>query len=285
MTDRAPIAGFAPGVPALLAPGVRRVVAPNASPLTGPGTNSYLLGDPPVAILDPGPDVPGHLAALLALVPAPRYVFCTHTHRDHSPLARQIAARTGARLVGRPPPDDGRQDCGFAPDEEPDRDRSWSLEGAGTLRAIDTPGHASNHVCYLLEPDGLLFSGDHILDGVTPVILAPDGDMQAYLDSLLRLKRYRIARIAPGHGRVLAEPIAVIDGIVAHRAEREARVVAALEAAPGAALDELLAVVYAQTDRQLWPMARFSLAAILTKLQREGRAVSDGRGWSPRAGD
>jgi glyoxylase-like metal-dependent hydrolase (beta-lactamase superfamily II) len=268
-----------PGVPVRVAPAVQRVVAPNASALTGPGTNSYVLGDPPCAILDPGPDDPGHLEALLGCVPGPRWVFCTHTHRDHSPLARRIARRTGARLVGRAPPGDGRQDESFAPDEQPLDDQAWPLDGA-TLRAIGTPGHASNHVCYLLEPGGLLFSGDHILDGVTPVILAPDGDMQAYLASLARLRAYPIERIAPGHGRVLTQPLAVIDAIVAHRAAREARVVAALPVTcVGATLEELLPVVYAEVARGLWPMARLSLTASLVKLEREGRARRDGERW------
>jgi glyoxylase-like metal-dependent hydrolase (beta-lactamase superfamily II) len=268
-----------PGVPVRVAPAVQRVVAPNASALTGPGTNSYVLGDPPCAILDPGPDDPGHLEALLGCVPGPRWVFCTHTHRDHSPLARRIARRTGARLVGRAPPGDGRQDESFAPDEQPLDDQAWPLDGA-TLRAIGTPGHASNHVCYLLEPGGLLFSGDHILDGVTPVILTPDGDMQAYLASLARLRAYPIERIAPGHGRVLTQPLAVIDAIVAHRAAREARVVAALAQRPGTTLDGLLEVVYAEVDRAMWPMARHSLAAILIKLEREARATRSENGWS-----
>jgi glyoxylase-like metal-dependent hydrolase (beta-lactamase superfamily II) len=274
-----------PGVPVRVAPGVQRVIAPNASALTGPGTNSYVLGDPPCAILDPGPDQPAHLEALLACVPAPRWVFCTHTHRDHSPLARRIAARTGARLVGRAPPGDGRQDETFAPDEQPVDDQAWPL-GSAALRAIATPGHASNHVCYLLQPGGLLFSGDHILDGVTPVILAPDGDMQSYLASLARLRAYPIERIAPGHGRVLLQPFAVIDAIVAHRAAREARVIAALPAAgAGATLDELLPVVYAEVARSLWPMARLSLTASLVKLEREGRARRDGERWRAVGGE
>jgi glyoxylase-like metal-dependent hydrolase (beta-lactamase superfamily II) len=217
---------------------------------------------------------------LLAVVPRPRRVFCTHTHRDHSPLATKLREVTGAALVGCRPPADGRQDERFSPDEQPLDGSVYEINGGATLQAVATPGHASNHVCYLLRPGGLLFSGDHILDGVTPVILAPDGDMQAYLESLAKLRAMPLMRIAPGHGRVLDEPHAVIDAIVAHRAEREARVRAALGQLAPATLDSLLERVYAETPRSLWPMARLSLTAILIKLEREGRARRDGADWN-----
>ncbi len=277
MPDRPAVsAEFTPGRPRRLAPGVIRITAPNASVMTGPGTNSYVLGDPPVAILDPGPDSESHLAALMAVVPHPRWLFCTHTHRDHSPLAARIAAATGALCIGLPPPDDGRQDRSFVPDEVATDGRRFEL-GSAILEAIATPGHASNHVCYRLEE--LLFSGDHILDGVTPVILAPDGDMQAYLASLHRLRALPLSGIAPGHGRLLSHPETVIDDIVAHRARREARVLAALHSQGPSDLDRLLETVYAETDPRLWPMARLSLTAILIKLEREGHAMVDGATW------
>ena len=267
-----------PGVPRAIAPGVWRLVAPNASAMTGPGTNTYVLGDPPVAILDPGPDDPAHLAAILALAPRPGFVFVTHTHRDHSPLAAVLAARTGARLVGRPPPGDGRQDLSFTPAQVPARDQRFDL-GGRALRAIDTPGHASNHVCWLLEDEALLFTGDHLLDGVTPVILAPDGDMRDYLDALQRLREYRLARLAPGHGRVLDGPYALIDQVIAHRLRREALVLEALRAAGAAGVDELVAVVYRGLAVELQRFARLSLLAHLIKLQREGRARRDDDRW------
>jgi glyoxylase-like metal-dependent hydrolase (beta-lactamase superfamily II) len=269
---------FVPGVPRRIAPGVWRLVAPNASAMTGPGTNTYLLGDPPVAVLDPGPDEPSHLAAILALVPQPQQVFVTHTHRDHSPLAAQLAARTGARLVGRPPPGDGRQDLSFVPQHRPERDECFAV-GGRRLRAIDTPGHASNHVCWLLEDEQLLFTGDHLLDGVTPVILAPDGDMTDYLDALQRLKGYGLARLAPGHGRVLESPYELIDQVVAHRLRREAMVAEALAAAGDAGVDELVAVVYRGLAPELLRFARLSLLAHLIKLGRDGRARAAGDRW------
>ncbi|MFO1426143.1 MAG: MBL fold metallo-hydrolase [Steroidobacteraceae bacterium] len=269
-------AEFTPGVPLEIAPGVRRVVAPNASPMTGPGTNSYVLGE--VAVVDPGPDDPRHIERLLALAPRLAQVFVTHTHGDHSPGAAALAARSGARLVGRAPPGDGRQDLSFHPQHEPGRDELFPLEGL-RLRAIDTPGHASNHVCYLVEEAGLLLSGDHVLDGVTPVILAPDGDMADYIEALRRLKGYPLRAIAPGHGRVLGDPFAVIDGVIAHRLEREAQVVATLGALSPAPTDAVLDVVYAGLDPRLRNFARASLTAHLIKLEREGRARREGDTW------
>ncbi len=267
-----------PGVPHRIAPGAWRLVAPNASMMTGPGTNSYLLGDPPMAVLDPGPDDPAHLAAILAIVPQPAQVFVTHTHRDHSPLAATLAARTGARLVGRRPPGDGRQDLSFVPAHEPARDEVFDVGGL-RLRAIDTPGHASNHVCWLLEAEALLFTGDHLLDGVTPVILAPDGDMSDYLDSLARLRGLSLSRLAPGHGRVLQSPYDLIDQVVAHRLRREAMVAAALAAAGEADLDALVGVVYRGIGPELQRFARLSLLAHLIKLGREGRATRQDERW------
>jgi glyoxylase-like metal-dependent hydrolase (beta-lactamase superfamily II) len=267
-----------PGVPREIAPGVRRLVAPNASMMTGPGTNTYLLGEPPSAVLDPGPDDPAHLDAILAVVPRPAQVFVTHTHRDHSPLAARLAASHGARLIGRRPPGDGRQDLSFVPAQEPQRDEVFDVGGL-RLRAIDTPGHASNHVCWLHEAESLLFTGDHLLDGVTPVILAPDGDMADYLDSLARLRGYPLGRLAPGHGRVLGSPRELIDQVGAHRLRREAMVAEALAAAGEASLDELVAVVYRGLGAELQRFARLSLLAHLIKLGRDGRARQAGERW------
>jgi glyoxylase-like metal-dependent hydrolase (beta-lactamase superfamily II) len=274
------LAEFRPGVATEITRGVRRVVAPNASAMTGPGTNSYLVGSPVWAVVDPGPDDPRHFDALLALAPQPRWIIVTHTHRDHSPLAMRLAAATGATLVGRRGPPDGRQDEAFRPDVVPQRDHRFADAATGmALRAIDTPGHASNHVCYLLEDDGLLFSGDHILDGMTPVILAPDGDMQHYLEALRRLRELPLTAIAPGHGRLLREPVAVIDALVAHRLKREAKVIDALAACGSTGIEQLLALVYSDTPLSLHRLAKLTLEAHLIKLEREGRAARDGECW------
>lgn len=285
---------------------VQRLVAPNASLMTGPGTNTYVLGEPPVAVLDPGPDDLEHLTLLHAAVPRPRFVFVTHTHRDHAAGARAFAEVTGAAIVGLPPPADGQQDMSCEPDIEPGNDALFDLAASSAagasgrgkrradaaalshaiqlfnpvrLRAIHTPGHASNHVCFLLEEEGLLFSGDHVLDGVTPVIMAPDGNMVAYLESLERLKGYRPQAIAPGHGRVLDDPVGVIDGVIAHRLRREAKVLAVLGEAGRGTLDELLPRVYDDVRLELLPIARLSLEAHLIKLRREERVGRDGDAW------
>jgi glyoxylase-like metal-dependent hydrolase (beta-lactamase superfamily II) len=267
-----------PGRLVRAARGVQRLLAPNPSLMTGPGTNTYLLGDPPVAVIDPGPPDATHLAVLERVAPQLALIFLTHTHPDHAAGARRLAQRTGARIVGRPGPNDGRQAADAHPDLIPERDQRFELAGAA-LRAIDTPGHASNHVCYLLESERLLFSGDHILDGVTPVILAPDGEMAAYLTSLERLRQYRARAIAPGHGRVLDDPDAAIDGIIAHRRRREAKVLRALERAGHGRVDELLGEVYDDVPVQLHALARLTLTAHLIKLEQDGACRCEGDAW------
>jgi glyoxylase-like metal-dependent hydrolase (beta-lactamase superfamily II) len=272
---------LAPGQCVPLSPAVRRIVAPNAGLMTGPGTNTYLIGCSEVAVLDPGPDDARHLNAIMtAAGPAIRWILVTHTHADHSPLAKQLAERTGAQLIGLPPPGDGRQDMGFIPQHLPGDGEQLAL-GECRLVAIHTPGHASNCVCYLLEGERLLFTGDHVLEGVTPVILPPDGDMSAYLQSIAKLERRAFERIAPGHGEVIEDGKEVLEALRRHRLAREAKVLRSLRGLNAATLDELTPVVYddVPADRHRW--ARLTLEAHLIKLARESRASqSDGR-WRP----
>lgn len=270
---------FTPGRAVTLAPGVRRVVARNPGPLTGPGTNTYLVGEDELAVIDPGPADPVHVESLVEAGGGRiAWILATHTHGDHSPACRLLRERTGATVVGRRPPGDGRQDRRFLPDLEPADGERIPLPGC-TLRCVATPGHASNHVCWLVEESGLLLSGDHILGHVTPVILPPDGDMDDYLESLARLKALPLTRILPGHGPVLDAPVAVIDGIVAHRLRREAKVLAALGPAVPATLDELLPRVYADVAESLHELARNTLLAHLLRLERRGEASRSADGW------
>jgi glyoxylase-like metal-dependent hydrolase (beta-lactamase superfamily II) len=260
---------------------VRRIVAGNAGMMTGPGTNTYLLGLRQVAVLDPGPDEEKHLDAILAAAgPAISWIIVTHSHPDHSPLALRLAEITGARVLGLPPPADGRQDESFVPEQLPGDGERLSV-GDAQLLAIHTPGHASNCVCYLLESERLLFTGDHVLEGVSPVILPPDGDMAAYMHSLQKLHAYDFDRIAPGHGGLMERGKEVLTSLRDHRLGREQKVLRSLRQSGAATLDELTPAVYddVAVERHRW--ARLTLEAHLIKLAGEGRAgVIDGV-WRP----
>ncbi len=266
---------FTVGEPVVVAPGVRRIVAGNAGLMTGPGTNTYLLGRSEITVLDPGPDDAEHLRSILAAAGAPiRWIVTTHTHRDHSPLAASLRRETGAHVIGLPAPGDGRQDDTFTPDQHP-RDGQVLALGNVALTAVLTPGHASNCACYLLAGERLLFTGDHVLGGVSPVILPPDGDMGAYLDSLDKLEAYDFEHIAPGHGAIMNRGKRVLSMLHAHRLARERKV---LERLTGpATLDSLTPAVYDDVPKDRHPWARLTLEAHLIKLRREGKvAHADG---------
>jgi glyoxylase-like metal-dependent hydrolase (beta-lactamase superfamily II) len=236
--------------------------------MTGPGTNSYLVGTAEMAVVDPGPDHPGHLRALADLGQGRiRWIVVTHTHLDHSPGAAALAALTGAEVLGFGPSD------GFVPDREVSDGATVSGEGF-TLRAVHTPGHASNHLCWLLTEEAMLFSGDHIMSGSTVVIAPPDGDMAAYLDNLRKLLVLEppLMTIAPGHGALLLDPAATIEAVIDHRIRRQGEVAGALRRARRATVDELLPIVYAHVSDELEPVARKSLWAHLRKLGDEGQA-------------
>jgi glyoxylase-like metal-dependent hydrolase (beta-lactamase superfamily II) len=261
---------------------VRRIVAGNAGMMTGPGTNTYLLGEKEIAVLDPGPDEAPHLEAIMSAAGAPiRWIIATHTHRDHSPLASALALRTGATLIGLPPPDDGRQDQSFVPQHRP-ADGERLMLGDLELTAIHTPGHASNCVCYFLARERLLITGDHVLEGVSPVILPPDGSMGDYLNSIDKLFGYDFEKIAPGHGDLMHQGKQVLEALRAHRLAREGKVLRNLGKLTEASLDELIPVVYddVPADRHQW--ARLTLQAHLIKLAQQGR-VSESNGiWRLR---
>jgi glyoxylase-like metal-dependent hydrolase (beta-lactamase superfamily II) len=271
-----------------LGEGLLRLTAPNPGLMTGPGTNSYVIGTSELALIDPGPDDEGHRAALLAAIAGRgtlRWILVTHTHRDHAPGAAELAKATGARVVGFGPADD------FVPDLNVGGGWTLPLDGGSargmTLEAVHTPGHASNHLCWLMKDSGTLLTGDHVMHGSTVVINPPDGDLGAYLRSLALVRDMAppIERLAPGHGRLMHDVTGVIDALIAHRLGRHARVAEALRGVGEGTVEDLLPVVYADvTEAQLTP-ARLSLWAHLRFLAAQGRAVAVGGPDAPDGED
>ena len=267
-----------PGIPKRLDQYVTRLTASNPGMMTGPGTNTYLVGDGEIAVIDPGPALDAHVAKILeAGAGRIRWIFATHTHMDHSPAVAALKKATGAQVLGRPAPAGGSQDASFAPERvlaDGDRVQIGKLH----LRAVHTPGHASNHLCYLLEETRMLFTGDHVMQGSTVVINPPDGDMRAYLASLERLLALDATIFAPGHGYLIGAPQKEIKRLIAHRLAREAKVAAALQRRGPATLEELVVDVYDEVSPRLHPVAMRSLSAHLDKLVAEGRArLASGR--------
>lgn len=268
-----------PGVAEKIGPGVLRLLAPNAGMMTGPGTNTYLLGQSEIAVIDPGPASAEHIDAIQRAAPGPiKWILVTHTHPDHSPAAAGLASATGAQLLGQPPPDGRTQDKTFVPDRAlTDGDLLETTEFR--LLAVHTPGHASNHVCYRLEALRWLFTGDHIMSGSTVVIDPPDGNMKHYIESLERLKSLNLAALAPGHGPLIENPGELVDWLIDHRMQREAKVVASLEHYSDLEVRDLTPFVYDEVDKTLYHLAERSLLAHLLKLETEGRARNEHGKW------
>ena len=259
-------------VASALSPMVRRITAANPGMMTGPGTNTYLVGIDEIAVIDPGPDDPAHLDAIAGCGgDRIRWILCTHTHPDHSPGAAGLKERTGAEVLA------------FASRDGLVVDRTLhdgdTVEGTEfTLRAVHTPGHASNHLCFLLEGERLLFTGDHVMQGSTVVIAPPDGDMATYLASLEKVRhlRPRLKAIAPGHGLLITDPAAKLTEYVDHRIDRERQVLAELHASKRPmAVAEIVAALYADVVEELHPVAAKSVWAHLRKLAADGVAHSD----------
>ncbi len=269
------------GVPAALAPGLLRITAPNPGVMTGPGTNAYVVGERELMLIDPGPDIGLHLDTLGEAVGTRlKWILCTHTHRDHSPGAAALKERTGASIAGMAAPRDDRHDETFVPDRVLRDGDEIQCEGV-VLRAVHTPGHSSEHLCYLWEGRRMLFTGDHIMQGSTVVITPPDGDMAMYLQSLERLLRLDLAQLAPGHGRIIDTPQDEVRRLIAHRLKREEKVCGAVRESPGSTIAELVARAYDDTPARLHTIAQRSLHAHLIKLAAEGRVLErDGR-WRP----
>jgi glyoxylase-like metal-dependent hydrolase (beta-lactamase superfamily II) len=270
---------------------VARVLAANPSPFTYTGTQTYLVGTHDLAIIDPGPDLPDHVAALTAAVGGRPVVaiMCTHTHRDHSPASRAIAAATGAPIVGCAPltlDDDGpRADAAFDRDYAPDRVLSDGERIAGTgwtLTAVGTPGHTSNHLCFALEESGALFTGDHIMGWSTSVVAPPDGDMGDYMASLDKLLARTDRVYYPAHGDAVDKPQRLVRGMMGHRKQREGQILRLLDANVGE-IPALVEQMYVGLDPRLTGAAGRSVLAHLLDLRSRGLVRSEGDTWRKAA--
>lgn len=271
-------------------PLVRRVLAPNPSPYTFTGTQTYVVGvadGPDCAVIDPGPDEPDHIAAILAAVGSRNIlaIMCTHTHRDHSPAAAPLAAQTGAPIVGcaplvlqvAGPRSDEAFDTTYAPDRvlvdgEAMRGTGW------TLTAVATPGHTSNHLCFALEQSGALFTGDHVMGWSTSVVIPPDGDMGDYMASLEKLMARDDVRYHSAHGAAIEKPKQLVRGMIGHRRQRENQILRLLGDSPRP-VSGFIPDMYKGLDARLIGAAEMSVTAHLLDLEKRGAARREGDVW------
>jgi glyoxylase-like metal-dependent hydrolase (beta-lactamase superfamily II) len=271
-----------------IAPGVRRVLAGNPSPFTYTGTQTYIVGEGEVGVIDPGPDLPEHLDAILAATAGERItaILCTHTHRDHSPASRPLAAATGAPITGCAAlalDDDGpRSDAAFDFDYAPDRVLAdgEAVEGPGwRLAAVATPGHTSNHLCLALEGTGALFTGDHVMGWSTTIVSPPDGDMRDYMASLDLLLKRDDRTYYPAHGPAIERPHSHVRGLIAHRRMREQQILRRLGEGVGR-IPLMVEAMYQGTDPRLFPAAGRSVLAHLVDLEARGLVRREGETWT-----
>ncbi len=278
---------------ARLSPLVRRIVAPNAGPMTFRGTNTYVVGHGDVAVIDPGPEGAGHVEALLAGLGGERVaaILVTHTHRDHSPAARLLRARTGAPVIGCAPYAPSRPPRGEAEtaalaasndlDHVPDRILAdgEAIAGAGfTLQAVATPGHTANHLAFALAEERALFTGDHVMAWSTTVIAPPTGAMGPFMASLDRLRLREDAVYWPGHGGPVRQPQRFVRALLHHRRQREHSILTRL-AAGDTTVEAIVAATYESLDPRLRRAAGLSVLAHLEDLCARGTVTTDGTGY------
>jgi glyoxylase-like metal-dependent hydrolase (beta-lactamase superfamily II) len=265
-----------------VSPLIRRVVANNPGPFTFAGTGTYIVGQGTVAVIDPGPPDAAHLDALLDAVRGETvsHVLVTHTHRDHSPLARPFARATGAPILAAAPPATLARGAGDEADDEvfvPDTVLIGGevVSGPGwTMRALATPGHASNHMAFSLDEENAMFSGDHIMGWSTTIVAPPDGDMADYLASLRTVIAAGFQTLWPTHGGPVTDVAPFLHAYLEHRLHREAQVLGRL-AAGDATIADMIPTLYAAVDRSLWPAASMSILAHLIKLVGDGVVRAD----------
>lgn len=269
-----------------LSPRVRRIVAPNPGPFTYTGTGVYIIGHGDVAVIDPGPVDEAHIEALDRALEGERvtHVFVTHHHLDHSPLAHPLAKKHGCKVYGYGPqaiaPAGGEvrleagDDVGFRPDVEISDDEIFD-GGNWRVQALHTPGHTSNHVCYALLDENILFCGDHVMAWSTSVISPPDGSMGDYLAQLRRIRDRKYDRLWPTHGPAVEEPESFIQAYIDHRMEREHQILEQIEAGHSNVRD-MVGVIYAKIDKRLHPAAAHSVLAHLIHMVETGRVQCEG---------
>ncbi len=259
-----------------ITPLVKRITAGNSSVFTGPGTNTYVVGNgQDLTVIDPGPALIEHIDVIFNSSSHLRRILVTHTHSDHSPGVSLLQDKVNLPAFGLITEGTKDQDISFKPEKMLSHGEVIEAEDH-TLEVIHTPGHASNHLCYLLREEKLVFTGDHIMNGSTVVIAPPDGNMKDYLDSLKKLKEYDLENIAPGHGELLSNPHSVAEWIIEHRLEREEKIIVAMKKAFKGNPDSLVQEVYEDVDSALFPIAKWSLEAHLIKLLQEKKVSKEG---------
>ncbi len=271
----------------ILEPGIARVLARNPSAFTYTGTQTHLVGQRELAVIDPGPDLPDHVDAIIAAIGGRPVaaIMCTHTHRDHSPASRPLAAATGAPIIGCAPlalesvgpRADAAFDFNYAPDRVLGDGEVFKFDGR-RLVAVATPGHTSNHLCFADEQAGALFTGDHVMGWSTTVVVPPDGDMAAYMASLDKLRQRGDRIYYPAHGLAVTQPMQLVRGMAGHRRQRERQILRLVGEQP-LAIPDIVASAYPGLDPRLSEAAGASVLAHLLDLEARGLVERKSEAW------